>query len=423
MPTFDAQFLWSFCVASVCGVACALLGVFLVLKRLSMLGDAISHGIVPGVALAVLFTGQVTSVWILLGAMVFGVVTALLIQSLHLVGKVSEDSSQGVVSSALFATGILIVSKYLRNAHVDLDCVFFGLLEGAYLKTDIWFGLDVPDVLPTMLLALGLTVGFIVLFWKELKLASFDPGLADAMGYSAHAMHYLLIGLVAGVTVVSFEAFGSVLVVALLIVPAMTAQLLTDRLWVMMVLSALFAVLASFLGTWAGSPEVFDSNLGGTIALCAGAMFLATVLAAPRYGILAGVMRRLKFSLRVAGEDLLALLYRARESGKPPTNLWASEHGFSPWLVRCAFWRLKRLGLIAVGPTLTPRGLIQAETIVRAHRLWETFLDHNFQLPRDHLHDPASRMEHYLGPELQDRLAQELDLPDTDPHGKAIPKS
>ncbi len=411
-------------VGIVGNVACALLGCYLVLKRMSLLGDALSHGVLPGIALGVILSGSVTGWGIMVGALAFGVLTAFLAQAVHSQANVPEDSSIGIVFTSLFALGVILISSHLSRAHVDTNCVFLGSLEEVALDTETWFDLEVPSVLPTMLVALGLTLGFIVVFWKELKIAAFDPALATAMGYRANLVHYLLMGMVSLVTVTSFRSIGSIVVVAMLIVPAACAHLLCDRLWAMLIWSALVAVLSSALG-YLLVPK--GGNVPGMMAVLAGAQLLLAVLFSPRHGVIARMIRTLRLSLRIAMEDILADLYRSEESKREPITRTfnVSTGDRQAWLTWLAFRLLRQKGYLEPELNghahLTAPGRKLARSLVRAHRLWEAFLEKNLDLPPDHLHDPATRMEHFIGPGLQEELAAELDEPRTDPHGRAIP--
>jgi ABC-type Mn2+/Zn2+ transport system permease subunit/Mn-dependent DtxR family transcriptional regulator len=413
--------LWIIVVAIICNVACALLGCYLVLRRISLMGDAISHAVLPGIALAFLLTGQITSVFILFGAMALGVATAFLTESLQAVGNVPEDASLGVVFTSLFAIGVILISKVVpAGADLDADCVFFGNIIGIPAKTFVWLGLELPEALPTMLLALVSTLAFVFLLWKELQIATFDPGLAAALGLKPRLMHYLLMAMVAGVTVTSFEAVGAILVIAMLVVPAATAHLLTDRLPVMLGWAAAVAIASAVLGTLL-CPA--NAEPAGMMAVMTGALFLLALLLAPRHGVIARILRSTRLALRIAAEDLLSNLYRQEErAGHPETVTVQPVVGFTGWLAR---WRLRQQGQVAEAPvgllTLTEKGRRRAQSLVRAHRLWEAYLDKNFELPPDHLHDPATRMEHFLDPTLQQQLAAELDQPQIDPHGRTIP--
>ena len=416
---------WTIVVGALGGVACSLLGCFLILKRLSLLGDAISHGVLPGIAIAVLLTGEVTGFATIAGAMAFGLLTAWLTETLATKGNVTEDASLGIVFTSLFAVGVVIISAFLRGRHIDVECVLLGDFTLMPLHTELWFGREIPSAAPPMAMSLILSLAFVLLFWKELKLAAFDAELATAMGFSAALLHYLFVALVAACTVTSFESMGSVLVLAMLVVPPATAHLLTDRLAIMLVWAALLATTASVFGFILASGKVCNCNIGGMIATVTGGQFVLALLFAPRHGILARFVRQWRLALRIAGEEILGSLYRAHEAGQAAANVTLKEHLLPSWIVRLAFSRLRRSGSIESVEggqwRLTAQGKQQAESIVRAHRLWEAFLVENFELPLDHLHAPAAQMEHFIGPQLQTELAAQLHKPHVDPHGKQIP--
>lgn len=431
--------LWTILVAIVCNTSCAILGCFLVLRRLSLLGDAISHSILPGIALAFLLGGKVAFLPLFLGAFAFGILTAVLTQALHSLGNVPEDSSMGVIFTSLFAAGVLLM-RYAgnNNLHVDQDCFLYGQIEFITLDTVPIMGLELPRALGSLGLALIATVGFTGVCWKELKIAAFDPAIATAMGYSAALLHYALMGMVAGVTVASFEAVGSILVIAMLIVPAATAQLLADRLWTMVLAAVGVGVVAAVGGYLAAVG--LNTSVAGMMAVVAGATFLVVYLAAPRHGLVSRMVHNLRLSMRIVGEDLLAALYREEESARlalvrstggkvePAFGLREcvrrSGGGLAAWLALPGLLRkgmLARAGAGIGSLALTDAGRQLAGSLVRSHRLWERFLEKNFELPLDHLHEPASRIEHFIGPDLQAKLAAELDRPGVDPHGRTIP--
>ena len=411
-------------IGILCSGCCSLLGCYLVLRRMSLIGDAISHAVLPGIAIAFFFTGQPYGIGIMLGAMALGMLTSFLTQSLHSLGKVSEDASMGVVFTSLFALGVILIQLWGRNADLDADCVLYGDILFTWDRKVLFFGNYVPRALLSLIPAAILTVGFIALLWKELKIVSFDPALAAAMGIKVWLIHYLLMGMVAGVTVASFESVGSILVVAMLIVPAASAALLTDRLRTMLLWSFIIAAHSAIFGYLAAT--ALNTSVAGMMAVAAGIQFGAAVLLAPRHGLLSRWLRNLALSIRIASEDILGQLYREEEAAKtavaphrgtPPAGLIGLLSRFS----------LTRQGFIFVDRrtselALTTQGRTAARNIVRAHRLWESFLEANFDLPVDHLHEPAERMEHFVSPELQEQLDQQLAGRQLDPQGRAIPQ-
>lgn len=415
-------------VGCVCNVSCALLGCYLVLRRMSMLGDAISHAILPGLVLAFFLTGSISIVPMFVGALVFGILTAFLTQTLQTYGNVAEDAGMGVVFTSLFALGVVLIAGVGRM-HLDKDCVFEGKIDLVAIDTVQFWGMRVPLALGSLLPALVITIAFVLLFWKELKISSFDPMLATSMGINATLMHYLLMGMVAGTTVAAFEAVGSILVVAMLIVPGATAHLLTDRLGWMMVWSALLGVAAAVAGYLGAA--YWNTSVAGMMAVAVGGQFFVVVLVAPRHGLLAKLGGNLRLSLRIVAEDIIAELYRLEEkqpdASSPQRATWAECRQFADdsYLTRPAAFLLRlrgQLHFVAGGMVeLTDAGRRLGNSLVRSHRLWETFLDQHFELPADHLHEPASRIEHFIGPALQDKLARELDGHAVDPHGRSIP--
>ena len=414
--------LWTMLVGIACNASCSILGCYLVLRRLSLLGDAISHAVLPGIALGYLFSGSVAGLPILLGAMAFGVLTSILTQSITNLGRVSEDTSLGVVFTSLFALGVILIQVAARNVDLDANCVLYGQIDYAGVDLVRWFGWEVPRPLVTLVPALAITLLLVGLFWKELKIVAFDPALAAAMGFSVNAIHYLFITMVSGVTVASFEAVGSILVVAMLVVPAATAALVTDRLKWMMAWAVAIGTTSAVFGYLLAVP--LATSVAGMMAVVAGVQFTAAVFFAPRGGIVSRWLRNLSLAVRIAAEDVLAGLYRAEEPGGRKSEIGGQRS--EAWLVaQWARWRLLTRGWVARdragGLRLTTEGRAAARSLIRAHRLWESYLDTHFDLPRDHLHDAAERMEHYLGADLQEELASELAGRAVDPHGKEIP--
>ncbi|MEW4569140.1 metal ABC transporter permease [Tautonia sp. JC769] len=415
---------WTIALGVLASVPCAVLGCYLVLRQLSLLGDAISHAVLPGIALGFLLSGQLIGPAIVAGAMVVGILTAVLTQLLSRLGKVPEDASLGVVFTSLFAAGVLLITHAASDVDLDAGCVLYGLIELAPLESSPIGGIEVPRSFWGLGLVALATLGFVTLLWKELLLVSFDAPLATAVGINATVIHYALMAMVAGVTVAAFEAVGSILVVAMLIVPAATAHLLSDRLLRMMLAASGVAVLCSALG-YRGAVAL-NSSVAGMMAVVAGALFALAVIMAPHQGMLARAITRLRLSLRIAREDILARLYRDEEQTSPVGDeAPAAASVRTRWVEALARRQLRRGGLVSDSasgpPTLTDLGRAEARELVRAHRLWESYLSTHFDLPPDHLHDPAERLEHFIGPGLRAELDADLQAPAADPHGRSIP--
>lgn len=423
-------------VGALCAMSCALLGTFLVLRRMSLMGDAISHAVLPGLAAGFLLTGSRDSLTMLLGAGVVGVLTAVFTQWIHSRGQVEHGAAMGVVFSVLFATGLILIRLAADRVDLDPDCVLYGAIETAPLEVTTIGGWEVPRAGVVNGVAFLLNAAVVLLLYKEFKLSAFDPTLATTLGINANFMHYLLMALVAATTVAAFESVGSILVVAMLIVPPATAYLLTDRLHVMLLLSLGLAAGCAGLGHWAAlaAPGWFglegvSTSTAGMMAVAAGALFFAAVLAAPRHGVVSKLAHRLRLSLRIAREDWLGLLFRLRERGMTTVDAatvrrWQRTLGAGPLVSGLALRLLRRRGLIARAADafqLTEAGAAAARRIVRSHRLWEAYLDQQLPAAPDHYHASAERLEHVTDAALERRLAETVGHPRLDPQGKSIP--
>ena len=416
-------------VGALTNVACALVGCYLVLRRMSLMGDAIAHAVLPGIVLAFLFSGSMNIVPLFIGAAAVGLLTTFLTQTLHQFGRVPTDAAMGAVFTSLFALGVVLLKRYITGIHFDVACVYEGSLTGVALDTvplnlGRLGGWEVPRQLFTVLPVVVLNLAAILLLWKEFKLSAFDPGLSTTMGYSATVLHYLLMALVAVTSVASFQAVGSILVVAMLIVPPATAQLLCDRLSRMIVVACVFAVASAVGGYWLA--HKWDVSPAGAMAVFAGGMYAVAVLFAPQYGIVSALVRNLQTSLRILREDLLSVLYRDEElGGRPLTTGNAIAAVGGGWLARWALLLLKRRGRLTVAPDglhLTLDGRERAKRLVRGHRLWEAYLVKHLGLPLDHVHAPADRVEHFINQPLRDELQKAVDDAQQDPHGREIPE-
>ena len=444
---------WIAITGALAAMSCALPGTWLFLRKQSLLGDALSHSILPGIVLAYLAMHQLeTAGWIshhfearhlilFIGAATSGVLSAIVTELIQRWGRMDRGAAIGVVFTSMFAFGILLIRMFADKTHVDPGCVLYGSLETSAL-TGMSRSFPVPQA-AVINGAILLVNGVLVLaFFKELRLSTFDPGLAEAVGLNANAIQLALMAMTAATLVAAFESVGAILVIAMLIVPAATARLFTDRLGMMLLLSLVFAALSAVIGH-AGAltiPTMVFSRLGyhdvngasttGMMALAAGLLFVLGIVASPRHGAIRRAVDRTRLRIRIAGEDLLGVLYRMDESNVELNSMDQSSvesvHQTPTWIEWLARNQLFRQGLITTGAratTLTESGRDVARSLVRSHRLWETYMARHFDLPGDHLHATAETVEHFLSPKLQTELAAELDQPSTDPHGKIIPKS
>ncbi|MFC7440866.1 metal ABC transporter permease [Laceyella putida] len=283
---------WIILAGMLVASSCALLGCFLILRKMAMVGDAISHAVLPGIVIAFLFTGDRHSLPMLLGAAAFGLITTILIESLRQTG-VQADAAISVTFTSLFSLGIILISLFARQVDLDLDCVLYGEIIYVPWDTIIWNGIDWgPKAVWQVVGTLALNLCIILLFYKQLKISAFDPAMAAAVGIPVALFHYLLMGLVSVTTVASFESVGAILVVAMLIVPAAAAYLLTDRLSLMLLYSVLIGCLSSVTGYFLAS--FLDASVAGAMTVMAGLFFVLALFLSPRHGLITRWWQRLQ---------------------------------------------------------------------------------------------------------------------------------
>lgn len=277
-------------IASLVAVACAIPGTFLVLRKMAMISDAISHAILPGIVLGFFITHDLNSPLLILLAALTGVVTVVLVEFIQKTGLVKEDTAIGLVFPALFSIGVIMIAKNANDVHLDIDAVLLG--ELAFAPFDR-FLMGTTDMGPKSLWVIGciliLSLTLLFLFFKELKLSTFDKGLATTLSFSPIILHYGLM-TVSSVTIVgAFDAVGAVLVVALIISPAATAYLLTNDLKRMLLLSCFFGVFSAIAGYWLA--HILDASIAGSMTTILGILFLFVYLFAPNQGVFSSFFR------------------------------------------------------------------------------------------------------------------------------------
>lgn len=437
--------------AALAAMSCALPGAWLVLRRQSMLGDALAHSALPGVVAAFIVAYAIRSsgwvgedafdpllqICIVIGAALAGLLTAWLTSAIQRLGKVDNGAALGVVFTCLFAAGMVMIRMTADDVHLDPDCALFGVLEasaGDTLQSIPWLPRSAVANGVVLLINLLLTV----VFFKELRIATFDAELSNTLGVPAGFLHYALLAAAAIAAATAFSTVGSILVIGLLVIPAATAQLLTQRLWKLIALSVVLAAVMAILGhaaAWSipgpvfsrlGYSQVRDVGTSGAIAVVGGLIFGLTVFIAPRTGVVTQALDRIRVLTQIAADDLLGNLYRKEESVRTAVP-WTPVGISSGWQERLAGWWLKRRGFVVAGAgkslALTDRGRETAQSLVRSHRLWESYLDQNYSLSNEQLHRAADRVEHYIGSEIRDAIASELPDAHHDPHGRTIPET
>jgi len=440
--------------AAVAAMTCALPGVWLVLRRQSMMGDALAHTALPGVVIAFLtvhwfeqshfFNGTIPAglipVTMGFGAVLIGVLTAVLTEWIQRLGRVDSGAALGVVYTSFFALGLLLTRRFADDVHIDPDCVLLGQLELIVFDSITIAGFEVPKAMLLNGAVLLLNLGLMFLFYKELRLAAFDPEMATAIGVNARWCHYALMASTAVTVVMAFQSVGSILVIGLLVTPAATSLLLTNRLWLMVVLSLVLAALSAFVGHVMaktlpammfgrlGFPQVEDAGTSGMVAVACGLFFVLAFLFSPHHGLFGKWLGRMRLTIQITSDDFLSTIFRYQERSPGQAVSQADIRKETAWITpltsKFTLWSLVRRGLIDGndgGYSLTKAGFERAAGLVQSHRLWEAYMQKHFEIPDDHLHDMAHYVEHYLDADLREELFRELESPDQDPHGRAIP--
>ncbi len=277
-------------IASFVAIACAIPGTFLVLRKMAMISDAISHSILPGIVVGFFITQDLNSPLLILLAAVTGVITEVLVEYIQKTGLVKEDTAIGLVFPVLFSIGVIMIAKNANDVHLDIDAVLLGELAFAPFDRLFVSGVDIgPKSLWIIGSILIVTLVLLYAFFKELKLSTFDKGLAASLGFSPAIIHYGLMSISSITTVGAFDAVGAILVVALMIAPPASAYLLTKDLKKMLLLSACFGVFCAISGYWLA--HWLDASIAGSITTMLGLLFLLVYLFAPSKGVIAVLYR------------------------------------------------------------------------------------------------------------------------------------
>jgi ABC-type Mn2+/Zn2+ transport system permease subunit/Mn-dependent DtxR family transcriptional regulator len=418
-------------MAFLVAAACGWIGCYLILQGMALVGDAISHTVLLGIVVAFLVTGQITGPAIFIGAAVTGLVTTLLIEMVHSTSRVKEDAAIGIVFTSLFALGVVLLSVFAGRAHIDTQHVLYGNLELVALEPSVALGrLVMPQPVLQMAIAASLVLALIATFYKELLVVSFDPQMAASLGMRPRLVRYGMMAALSVTVVGAFNSVGAILVVAMLIAPAATAYLLTRRLPMMFLLSAIVGGVSALIGYHLSYWLVVSS--AGAVVVVACFLFALAFFFAPEQGLVAAALRRLRLRVRMNQENIVRQVLKlsgGRADAAVDSRQLAQALGTGRLLFRQAVAALKFRGWIdyardhPAAISLTGRGLAQAERLERAHRLWETYLVEQVGVASDHVHPAAEEVEHLLSEQLVERVDDALGHPVTDPHGAPIPRS
>lgn len=401
------------------GICCGLLGSFIVVRRIALVGDMLSHAILPGIVLGFLWNATKDPVNLLIGAVIAGLLGAALATGLSRTTTLKTDTGFGIVLGGFYAVGIFLMSM-IQGKFGDQSGLGEILLGDAS-------AIRAADI---QLIAIVTAVSVILmgLLFKEFKASSFDPGFSKTVGIPERAMHYLLMALLSFAVVISIQAVGAILITAMLIIPAATATLLTSRLEVVVLLAIFFGVFAAIGGAWASFLRT-GLPTGAMMVLTGAFGFGLAFVFAPERGLLPRFLRRRRQAARIQRENTLKAIFHLLEaegfeSDRVTFADLTERRRRSEAEVRREFRNLAKHGLVELNGEslrLTESGLTRAKEIVRNHRLWELYLTHSADIAADHVHDDAEKIEHVLGENVVALLEAKFGAEATDPHGKTIP--
>lgn len=418
----DPSLRYALVGAILLGICCGVLGGFLVVRKMALMGDALSHAVLPGVAIGFLWNMTKDPYAIFVGATIAGLLGAGTVNLITQTTRLKEDTALGLVLAGYFAVGVVLLTMMQQlplGSQSGIDKFLFGQ-AAAISAQDVRL---MAGVTALSLLVIGL-------FYKEFLVTSFDPGFARASGFPVQVMHYSLMLLLAFSVVIALQAVGVVLVSAMLITPAAAAYMLTDRMSRLLLLAALFGIFAGAIGAFF---SFLRPNLptGPFMVLGASFVFAMAFLFGPRHGVVVRWWMHRSRARRVQRENTLKSIYHVLEGRE--------FHGEGVSLKELAERRRETLedaqaqvaalqshGLATLSPDdgtlyLTPDGWQKSLAIVRNHRLWELYLTNAAQIAADHVHEDAEKIEHVLGEDVVRQLERRLDFAREDPHGRAIP--
>ena len=292
-------------------LACAVLGVFLVLRRLSMVSDAISHSVLLGIVIGYFVTKDIGSVLLIIGASLFGVLTTVCIELLIKSKRVTEDASVGIIFPLFFSIAVILITRYARNVHLDTEVVLIGEIILAPLHRINFLGLSLPKALIQMSFVLLINIVFIAVFFRKLKISSFDPVYAGVAGIAGAGLYYVFMALVSFTAVSAFESVGAILTISFFISPAASAYLISKDLKITIFLAAVYAVVNSCIGYFLAVK--FNVSMSGMCALVSGLTFMITIAVYPG-GIITKIIRYIKNKNRFSRE--LLILHIDNHTGK-----------------------------------------------------------------------------------------------------------
>ncbi|MEQ8909745.1 MAG: iron chelate uptake ABC transporter family permease subunit [Vicingaceae bacterium] len=402
------------------GATAAMVGTFAFLRKRALVGDAIAHSILPGVCLSFMISGSKNPFGLIIGAVITGWLSLLLIDAISRTTKLKSDAAIGIILSVFFGFGILLLTSIQNSgnaAQSGLDSFLFG--KAASLTQD--------DILIFSSIGLVL-IALVLIFYKEFKLISFNPDYAKVIGLPVRFLEFLLATITVLAVAVGIQAVGVVLMAALLITPASGARFWTNRLTYMILIATLFGAISGFMGSYVSyiAPAM---PTGPWVVMCLSVLTIGSIWFAPKTGMLAKFKVHRENKKKILLENVLKLFYHLGEAdqdfdhGRSYETLKHSRELTDQELQRGLAQLRKKNYVRKMSDNwyVTQSGLEEAKRIIRLHRLWEMYLNQRLKLEPDHVHNDAEAIEHIITPEIERLLEKELKYPQKDPHQSTIP--
>jgi ABC-type Mn2+/Zn2+ transport system permease subunit/Mn-dependent DtxR family transcriptional regulator len=395
------------------GMMCGMLGCFIVLRNMALIGDALSHAVLPGVVVAFMLVGFST-VGFFIGSVAAGLLSAAAMTWIQQHVQTKNDAAIGIVFTAMFSAGVMGISwiSHQQGVHLDLKDFLFGNV----------LGVSNSDLYLTTFVSCFVLIS-IITFYRYLFISTFQPIVARTMGISVQSIHYFLMLLLSFSVVASLQTVGVILVVAMLITPASTALLLSNRLNKVLITAGILGFFAAIIGFIAA--VVFETTPGPAMVMISTLMYVIAMLFAPKKGLISRFFQKRSLENKIRLEDTLKRAWKLQEKDVFNFENLAEQVSFPATDLKIVLSKMMRNQLIINENhqlKLTNTGIAAAIRLVRAHRLWETYLARELGLTQEQIHEDAEKYEHLLSDELLDEVDAHLDFPEADPHGSPIPK-
>lgn len=414
----DPSITWVVLGITLLGIGSAYVGTFSFLDKKALLGDAISHAVLPGICLGFILAEEKNPLYIVTGAFLSGALATFLSSWLKKNTKLSEDTIIATILSVFFGFGIVLLTGLQKSGNPEIAGLNSFIFGNA-------IGISETDLLIYGGLSLTIIV-VLTLLLKEFRLMVFDPGYGKAIGFPMEAIRFLFNVLMILAVVIGIQAIGVVLMAALLITPGAAARFWTDRLNPLLILAASFSILSGILGTYI-SFVLPQMPTGPWVVVFLSLIALLSFMFSPKSGIVFRYFSRKKYLRKTHRDHLMKALYKAQEENK--NGLTIEEiyelYPYQKAQIDQSIKDLLQEGFIAKNQLLvmlSTQGISDAMRIVRLHRLWELYLNEYMNIAPDHVHESAEQMEHLLTPELEAMLEKRLNFPTLDPHQETIPR-